>query len=332
MRFALSDEQRQFSESLRDLLADAGTAAIVRAWAAGEQQPGLKLWRQLAEMGVTALLIPQRWDGMEAGPVDLVVAFEELGYYGVPGPLVETVAVAPFLVASSGEYADGVLPKLAAGQGLATVSAPPNVPFLLDADVADTCLFVSNGAVFHAEAGTQRASVDAARRLFECERGAKIADTTISVVDEALNMGTLAVSAQLLGAGRMLLDKATEHAQQRSQYGRVIGGFQAIKHLLADVATQIELARPLLYGAAVALGDESADATRDVSAAKIAAADAAYLAARTSLQVHGAVGYTAEHDVSLWLTKVRALVSSWGTNGYHRARVAAALRAASNEA
>jgi len=93
-----------------------------------------------------------------------------------------------------------------------------------------------------------------------------------------------------------------------------------VKHQLADVAVALDLARPLLCGAALSLSP------RDVSAAKVACGDAAYLAARTALQVHGAIGYTAEYDLALWLTKVRALLSVWGTPRFHRDRVWAAIR------
>src|SRR5262249_21454273 len=133
-----------------------------------------------------------------------------------------------------------------------------------------------------------------------------------------------ATAAQLLGLGSALLDRSVGYAQQRTQFGAPIGSFQAVKHQLADVAVALDLARPLLFGAALAL--HSADATRDVSAAKVACTDAAYLAARTALQVHGAIGYTAEYDLALWLTKVRALVSAWGTQRWHRDRVLAAIR------
>ncbi len=91
------------------------------------------------------------------------------------------------------------------------------------------------------------------------------------------------------------------------------------------MAIGLEFARPLLDAAAEAIGDGSATARRDVSAAKVACGDAAYLAARAALQVHGAIGYTAEHDLSLWLSKVRALVPAWGSQAEHRARVMAAL-------
>ena len=117
--------------------------------------------------------------------------------------------------------------------------------------------------------------------------------------------------------------------------GRPVGAFQAVKHKLADVAIGLEFARPLLDAAALALGESHGTAGpvttgpvttgRDVSAAKVACADAAYRAARAALQVHGAIGYTAEHDLSLWLAKVRALVPAWGSQAEHRARVVAGL-------
>ncbi|NBH05776.1 acyl-CoA dehydrogenase family protein [Amycolatopsis sp. SID8362] len=299
MRFLLSPEQRQFSATLHDLLGGADTAAAARAWAAGEHDRGLKLWRALADVGVFALLVPEEHGGLGAGPVDLVVAFEALGYHAVPGPLVESAAVAPALL--TGEK----LTALAEGDLLATVVAPPEVPLALDADVAGVVLDLTGAELTAAEPVR---SIDPVRRLFRVP-GAAAAPVS--------DLGVLSVAAQLLGAGQWLLDTSVAYAQQRRQYGRAIGEYQAIKHLLADVATRLELARPLLYGAAVA-GETFA---RDVSAAKVMAGDAASLAARTALQVHGAIGYTAEHDLGLRLTKVRALAGAWGTGAFHRARV-----------
>jgi alkylation response protein AidB-like acyl-CoA dehydrogenase len=110
-----------------------------------------------------------------------------------------------------------------------------------------------------------------------------------------------------------------EYVQQRKQYGRAIGSYQAIKHQLADVRIALDFARPLVHGAALTT------TSRDVSGAKVAAGDAAYLASRVALQVHGAIGYTAEFDLGLWINRVRALVGAWGTASYHRARIADSL-------
>lgn len=314
MKFALSDEQRDFAAALHDLLSGSDTPAAVRAWSGGDHEPGLKVWRNLAGMGVLELLGES---GAEAA--DVVVAFEAFGYHAVPGPLVESVVVAPLL--------------LPGNTAIATVLAPPTVPFALDADIARVVLCVEGGqaARMAVEGLDPVSSIDPARRLFRVRGSTRESIVDIDVV-RAFDYAVLAVAAQLLGAGQWLLDTAVAYALQRHQYGRPIGQYQAIKHLLADVVTRLELARPLVHGAAVAIDGGGGEisgvpAAREVSAAKVAAGEAAYLAARTALQVHGAIGYTAEHDLGLWLTKVRALVGAWGGGAFHRRRVLAALAA-----
>src|SRR6266516_4214428 len=150
-------------------------------------------------------------------------------------------------------------------------------------------------------------------------------------VARAREAGTLACAAQLLGAGRALLEASVRHAGQRTQFGRPVGAFQAVKHHLADVAIGLEFAGPLLDAAAAALDAGDRHAARDVSAAKVACTDAASRAARTALQVHGAIGYTEEHDLHLWLLKVRALAGTWGSQTEHRARVMAAISLPADE-
>lgn len=317
MRFALSAEQRGFAASLGALLGGADVPSIARAWSVGDYAPGRKLWLRLADAGVTALGTPDSG----ADPVDLVVGFEELGRAAVPGPFVESVAVLPVLLA--GTPAAAQLTAIASGDTVATVAIPPRVPFALDGAAADVVFAVEGAAVHIAAVEGERASVDAARRIAEVVPGEEI--STTADVARALDLGALATAAQILGAGSALLDMTTAYAGQRVQFGRPIGQFQAVKHQLADVHVGLEFARPLLYAAALAVARDSPDRTRDVSAAKVACTDAAYRASRVALQVHGAVGYTAEYDLVLWLTKVRALVSAWGTPAEHRAAVLAAL-------
>jgi alkylation response protein AidB-like acyl-CoA dehydrogenase len=311
MKFVLSREQIDFADSIDRLLSSTDLPAVIQAWGAGEHGPGLKVWHRLAEIGVTALSVPARYDGLDADAVDLVTAFERLGYHVVPGPWVDTVAVLPTLLD------DEVLYGVAAGETLASIAAPPDVPFALDADVADLRVFVRGNDLHVFTPGGPMSSVDESRSLFEAEPGDQIGSA--ADVSHAFDLGALTTAAQLLGAGQWLLNASVSNALQRRQYGRQIGQYQSIKHLLAEVATKLELARPLVYGAAVA--QHSTTRSRDVSAAKVAAADAAYLAARTGLQVHGAIGYTAEHPLGLRLVKVRALVGAWGTPAFHRRRL-----------
>ncbi|AMU54272.1 acyl-CoA dehydrogenase [Mycobacteroides abscessus] len=321
MKFDLDTQQRDFAASIDAALSVADVPAAARAWAAGNHGPGLAVWSTLAELGVTALAVSEKYDGIGAHPVDLVVALEGLGKWAVPGPVIESVAVAPVLLSS---HEDGAEPstRLASGELIATVAAPPIAPRALDADIAGLVLIADDIGVREAQAGAQHESIDAARRVFDVQP--KEAGISLDT-SRAIDFGVLAISAQLIGAGQALLDRAVAYAKQRSQFGRPIGSYQAVKHKLADVHIALELARPLVYGAALSLADQSPTAARDASAAKVAAAKAAYLAARSALQTHGAIGFTAEYDLSLWILKVRALTSAWGTSEWHRARVLEAL-------
>lgn len=321
MKFDLDTQQRDFAASIDAALSVADVPAAARAWAAGNHGPGLAVWSTLAELGVTALAVSEKYDGIGAHPVDLVVALEGLGKWAVPGPVVESVAVAPVLLS---RHEDGAEPstRLASGELIATVAAPPIAPRALDADIAGLVLIADDIGVREAQAGAQHESIDATRRVFDVQP--KEAGISLDT-SRAIDFGVLAISAQLIGAGQALLDRAVAYAKQRSQFGRPIGSYQAVKHKLADVHIALELARPLVYGAALSLADQSPTAARDASAAKVAAANAAYLAARSALQTHGAIGFTAEYDLSLWILKVRALTSAWGTSEWHRARVLEAL-------
>ncbi|WNG87023.1 acyl-CoA dehydrogenase [Mycobacterium sp. ITM-2016-00317] len=313
MNFEIDDQQRDFAASIDAALGSADVPAAVRAWGDGNLAPGRKVWAQLADLGVTALMVPEKFDGIDAHPVDLVVALERLGRWNVPGPVAESIAVAPVLLAD-----DERSGALASGELIATVAAPPLVPRAVGADTAGLVLLAGDGTVCDATAAGEHESVDPSRKLFEVNASgeARAAD-----VARAFEFGALATSALLVGAAQAMLDASVEYAKQRSQFGTVIGTYQAIKHKLADVLIAVELARPLVYGAALSLADGSVDTARDVSAAKVAAADAALLAARSSLQTHGAIGFTQEHDLSLLLLRVQALRPAWGDPTWHRRRV-----------
>ena len=318
MNFEIDEQQRDFAASIDAALGAADVPAAVRAWGEGDTSPGRKVWAQLTDLGVTALLVPEKYDGIEAHPVDLVVALERLGYWAVPGPVTESIAVAPILLAN-----DDRSGALASGELIATVAMPPQVPRAVNADFAGLTLLAADGQVGDAAVGTAHDSVDPARKLFDVTASG---DTQAAETGRAYEFGVLATAAQLVGAGQAMLDQSVEYAKQRAQFGRIIGSYQAIKHKLADVLIAVELARPLVYGAALSLagqkdGATSPDTARDISAAKVAAADAALLAARSALQTHGAIGFTQEHDLSLSLLRVQALRSAWGDPTLHRRRL-----------
>ncbi len=311
MRFLLDPEQRAFADSLNALLTAADTPSVVRAWSRGEHASGLALWRRIAEAGVFALAVPEAYEGYGPRPVELAVAFVELGRHAVPGPVVETVMVAALLTEPG--PAKRLLPALAAGEAVAT--AAPAGSYALDGDVATIRLaWDADGLRSAPGHGPVRASLDPARRLSRLLPGGELL-TPEPPLAHALTWARLATAAQALGVGLALLDRTVAYVKQRTQFGVPVGSFQAVTHQLADTKVALEFARPLLFGAALAMDPA------DVAAAKVTACEAAYRAARTALQLHGAIGYTAEYDLSLWLTKARALRSSWGSPGECRAAV-----------
>lgn len=327
MRFALDPEITDFAASIDSLLTRSDLPSVIRAWSAGDTGPGTTVWGRVAETGAAALLIDEDAGGAGATAVEAVVALEVLGRHAVPGPVVETVMVAPRIAAALHGTAPDIAAELAGGAP-ASVAVPGVSPFAPDAHVAAHLWVADDDTVFTGEAGEARRSVDRARTVTTPTRGEQVGSA--STVD-LVNHGALGTAAQLMGLGQAMLDMSVAYATQRSQYGKLIGQYQALKHQLAEVAIALEMARPLLWAGALALSenpDDPAAAVRDVSAARVAVADAAYLSARTALQIHGAIGYTLEHDLGLLLTKTRALQTAWGTQGYHRGRVLDCLESA----
>ena len=302
MRFLLDPEQRAFADSLNAMLTAADTPSVVRSWSRGEHASGRSLWRRVAGAGVFALAVPEAYEGLGPRPVELAVAFVELGRHAVPGPLVETVAAAALLTEPA--PAKRLLPALAAGGAMAT--AAPAGSYALDGDVATIRLsWDADGLRLAPGHGPVRASLDPARRLTRLLPGGELV-TPEPPLAHALVWARLATAAQALGAGLALLDRTVTYVKQRTQFGVAVGSFQAVKHQLADAKIALEFARPLVFGAALTMTEP------DVAAAKVAACEAAYATARTALQLHGAIGYTAEYDLSLWLGKARALRTAWG--------------------
>ncbi|MFE3663782.1 acyl-CoA dehydrogenase family protein [Streptomyces sp. NPDC059164] len=340
MRFLLTDEQREFGRSLDALLTAADTPAVLRAWAAGDHGPGRALWGRLGDAGVFALAVPGAYGGVGPLPVETAVACVELGRHAVPGPVAETLAAGALLAGAGGTAADEWLPGIASGTAVVSLALEGYGPYAADADAADAVFTVTGDELRLAPGhGAPSASADPARRLFRPEPGgAPVAKgpAVRAAARAAGDRAAFATAALALGCGEELLRATVAYVKQRTQFGVPVGSFQAVKHRLADTLLGLEFARPLLYGAAVELASESSrpgagagsakgspGAGAAVAAAKVAAGEAGYAAARTALQLHGAIGYTEELDLAWWLRRARPLRDAWGTPSACRARVLA---------
>jgi alkylation response protein AidB-like acyl-CoA dehydrogenase len=333
MDFAFHQQQVEFRDQLRALAQARCTPADLRA--AWESDLGWSpaRWKALGEMGVTAVTVPEAFGGLGLGLVDLALLLEEAGRSGLPEPLTDTAAVAvPLLEGLSdagGELARRWLPPVAAGDAV-VATASPGLPTMVTAG-ADVAIVFHHGSLHAVEspaAVSTRRSVDGARRLWQLGARALAPSTALmggegatSAWHRACDRGAWAAAAVLVGVAGRLIDMTAGYATERRQFGRPIGSFQAVKHHLAGALVKLEFARPLVYRAAWSLDEAEPEAPRHVSMAKSAASDAATQAAAVGLQVHGALGYTWEHDLHLWMKRAWALAGAWGDAGWHRARL-----------
>lgn len=335
MDFTFSDDQLLFRDAVRDLLANECSPELVRsAWESTDGRvPGL--WQKLVDMGVVGLTAPEAAGGLGMNELDLVLLLEEAGRVAAPEPLLAHTAVG---LATLGELAPDheLIAAGAAGDAVIAVALQPEAlggsSMVLGAHAADA-LLLRSGDELHLVPSEQAqlkpaTSVDESRRLASVTWSPSV-ETRISddpaSASRAFARGALGASAMCVGLAQQLLDMTVAYVAEREQFGKPVGVNQAVKHHCSNMGLAIEFARPLVYQAAWAMAAGTPNAVRDVSAAKVLASDAADLAARLSLQCHGAIGYTVEYDLQLWLKRAWALSAAWGSAAQHRQLVATAL-------
>ncbi len=338
MQFIFSEDQLALQQTVRDFLAGECPPERIRELWESESGRSAELWGKLAELGIPGLLVPEERSGMGQSEIDAVLIHEEIGRSGLAEPLVSTAAVAAPLLAEldDAERAGPWLERIAGGEAIVAVGNTAS-PMVSDAHVAHL-LLLSHGDEVHAvdPAGVEsvaQPATDPAQKLFRIAWKPREA-TCIAVGERgralqaaALDRGALACAAQLLGVGDQLLAMASTYAGQRKQFGKPIGSFQAVKHQLASVKVAIEYARPMVHRAAWSVAEAVPGRAVHVSMAKLAAAEAATQAARSALQVHGAIGYTWEQDLHIWMRRAWSLANAWGTISFHRDRVSDAVLA-----
>jgi alkylation response protein AidB-like acyl-CoA dehydrogenase len=331
--FRFDEDQARFRDSVRAMLAKECSPERLRALSTSESARSAELWKQIAELGLTGLLVPEEHGGLGLGEVDFVLALEEAGRAALAEPLAETAAVAAPLLAAidSKALAAEWLPAVAAGEATIAVGHPNNA-FIADAHVAKLLLLERDGeihAIPPAQAKlTHQPSIDPLRRIFSVDWQATAATRVASgatakrALAAAFDRGAWATAAEQIGVADALVAAAVAYACQRQQFGQVIGSFQALKHMLANVTVRIEYAKPVVHRAAFAIAQVLPERDVACSHAKAAASEAAAMAAKAALQVHGAIGYTWEVDLHLWMKRAWSLDHSWGSAAIHRARIA----------
>ncbi|TRW87996.1 acyl-CoA dehydrogenase [Mycolicibacterium sp. 018/SC-01/001] len=350
--FVFTEEQQQLRAAVRKFCADHVDERAIRAVMESDPPYDRAVWARLGtELGVLGLAVPESAGGAGGTLVDQAVAVEELGAALAPGPLFGTVYLAiPALVAASapGDLLDALADGTkTAAFAIGDVTAAPTgdewsltgtVERVVDAGAADVLLVAADGpegtglfAVDTDSAAVQRVpltTLDPTRpqaTVTLSEAPARLIagpDESDRVIEHALQVGSALLAVEQVGATQHLLDLSIDYAKNRLQFGRPIGSFQAIKHKLADGLVAVEHARSTAYHAIWALAHGTDDPTLAVSIAQAVCSAALTRVANDTIQVHGGIGFTWEHQAHLYYKRAWTNAALLGSAEEHRARVA----------
>jgi alkylation response protein AidB-like acyl-CoA dehydrogenase len=360
--FRFNDEQRDLRKAVRQFCAQKFDGENVRRMMESELCHDPQVWRRLGEeLGVLGLSVPEALGGSGGSLVDQAVAVEELGAALACGPLVGTVflAIPALLAAPPGPERDGLLAELVTGRRSAAVAIADSagrfdpdlvrvthsggavsgmVNQVVDAAAADVLLVaatesdeISLFAVDVRAAGVRRTeldTIDLTRPQADVEFDSAPAillagpGAAPGAIARALIVGAALLAIEQVGAAQHLLDLAVDYAKTRMQFGRQIGTFQAVKHRLADMLVDLEHARSTAYHAVWAIVDGLDDAALAASMAQATCSAALSRIAADTIQVHGGIGFTWEHEAHLYFKRAVTDAALLGTAEQHRERVA----------
>jgi alkylation response protein AidB-like acyl-CoA dehydrogenase len=341
--------------SVRDLLEDRCDPAAVIAMYDGDRSLVAPLWQALAvDLGLAGLLVPEAHGGHGASTREAAVVLEELGRRVAPVPFLTSAVVATTLLLESGHE---LLGDLAAGERTAALTVPfsvgPDAPVqqlspvsaaggtlsgrvtsVAGALEADVLLVPAAGdgrvSVYAVPAANAQIepvpSLDMSRQLADITLDGALGELVLTqaepAVRRALEVGAALLASEQAGVAGWCLETTVGYLKERRQFGRVVGGFQALKHRLADLYAQVESAGAVAVNAAAALAADDKDAPVATAVAQSYCSDVAVVAAEEAIQLHGGIGMTWEHPAHLYLKRAKADQIALGTAGAHRARLA----------
>jgi alkylation response protein AidB-like acyl-CoA dehydrogenase len=319
--FQLTEDQKALRDTLRDFLE--GTCPIDKLpELAKDTRLDRDLWASVAEMGVFGLRLPESEGGVGLGNADAVLVFTELGRRLVPGPLAWTHLAAGFIDgAAAGETIVG---------GLDLCGADAGEPYLVEhLDSLDVLLLLKPDGVFRVDPGSLSGTpvetpldpLTPLTHVRDLPAGERILDAAAAA--QLRLEGAALVSGQLLGIAEATLELANAYAKERHQFDRPIGGFQAVKHILADMFVRQEVSRAAAYSAGATLdAPDVASVERAVAAAKVTCSEAGLRNSRSCIQVHGGMGYTWEVPAHYYMKRTWVLGEVFGNEDEYALRSA----------
>ena len=335
---ALDDEQQMLAESVRAFVRRDCPASRVRIADAGRHDPGL--WNTIAAAGWPGIAVPEDAGGAGRGLLHLAVVCEELGRGAVPSPLIASVTTVALPIAWAGteDQRRRWLPALASGDRVGTLARFDSTKALVSwAQVADVLVVATADGLRVLDAAEPRGvrvtpvaglGVEPLATVeLDGAAAEPLGDGNIdhaAVLARALDHAAVASLAYAVGVMETMLTSSVQHARDRHQFGRPIGSFQAVAHRCVDMRTDIDACRYLAYQAAWAL-DRGDPADAEVTAALSYGLDAARRVAMHAHQVHGAIGFSTEHDLHLYTRRAKAFELVHGPSARYRERLASAM-------
>jgi alkylation response protein AidB-like acyl-CoA dehydrogenase len=327
MNFDFSDDQQAIKRTAKDLLADRFKFERVRELAdAGEYDE--TAWKELCELGWPGIFIDEQYGGQGLGVVELVILMEELGYALAPVPFLSNAAAGLLIqAAGSDEQKERWLPGIASGEqrgagGLLRGDEAPLVPDAADADVIVLCGAEGVRLVERSAAEVEPVTTMDSTRRYARVRSGGAGEALEGERGPGVGAALVAVSAELAGIAQRAMEMAVEYARDRKQFGRPIGAYQAVSHRCAQMLLETEGARSAAYYGAWTADAEPSSLEQAASMAKAYASDAGWRVCSSSLQVHGGIGFTWEHDLHFFLKRAKVDALLWGSAAEHRERVA----------
>lgn len=326
MEFGLSQDQLLLDDSVRRYLSSEISLDVVRAIASGERTDS-ELWRGLADMGLAGIIIPEEHGGAELGMLDAVAIAEALGYAACPGPFLSTAimsahllrqagATDPLAGIASGDYRVGIAFSDFIGTRKGTVSESGaklsgQSLYALDAQADAYLVALSDGRIFMVESEhlDRRAltTIDATRSVCELnfnETPACLVTEDAELVRNTVYRGRAIQAADSLGAAQYMLDEAVAYSLDRKQFNRAIGSFQAVKHMCAEMASQLEPCRAFTWYAGHAFDEVIEEAAVTACHAKAHLSEVGQFVAKTSTEVHGGMGFTDLVGLHYWFKRI----------------------------
>lgn len=332
MRFALSEDQRLLQDSVEKALAELSPLERVRRFADEGELSAPDVWSGLADLGLPGLLVAEDRGGLGLGLLEAAIAAEALGRAVAPAPFLGSAVLAPLALSLAGteEQKARWLPGLASGEVVAgaAISEPiagardgagvtaqagrlsGKALFAMDAQGAGLLVVADRGGGLHlaqkAEAVEVMPGIDATRRLAELTFMETPAEPLASnqALGRLRDAAWVILAAETLGAAQAMLDKAVAYAKERKQFGRTIGSFQAVKHLCAEMAAELEPARALVWYAAYAFDHAPDEAPLMAAHAKAHLSEIGRFVARTATEVHGGIGMTDLLGLHYWFKRI----------------------------